>query len=195
MENDHHPEINLRFVQRTEIRVIALRAGLPYNCSTQMIRNFVSRYLSHAMGALPTPFARLIFLTSTRDHYTGQYFHDGWASESSAQEVSVALGTMHRQVFETVTSLPLLDLCREIRGHFDSLGEAESQTASFWIEAEPYREMVPSGYPELARKLFISQVRLALEVLVQAPNWEQLAELAASPRLPLGPGHPPHWLN
>ena len=195
MENDHCPEINLRFVQRTETRHIALRARLSYNRSTQMIRNVISRYLLHAMGSLPTPFARLIFLTSTRDHYTGQYFHDGWASESSAEEVSVALGKMHRQVFEAVTSLPLLDLCREIRGHFDSLGEVESRTASFWMETEPYREMVPSGYPELARKLFISQVRLALEVLVQAPNWEQLAELAASPRPPLGPGHQPHWLN
>jgi hypothetical protein len=161
-----------------------------------MIRNnVVSRYLLNAMGSLRTPFARLIFLTSTRDHYTGQYLHDGWASESSAEEVNAVLRKMHRQVFEAVTTLPLLDLCREIRVHFDSLGEAESPTASFWIETEPYREMVPSGYPELARKLFISQVRLALEVLVQAPNWEQLGESVASPRPPLGPGHPPHWLN
>ena len=177
-------------------RRVALRSRLSYNRCTQMVRNdVVSRYLLHTMSVLPTPFARLIFLTSTRDHYTGQYFHDGWASESSAEEVSVALGRMHRQVFEAVTSLPLLDLCREIRGHFDSLGEAESRTANFWMETEPYREMVPSGYPDLARKLFISQVRLALEVLVQDPNWEQLAELAASPRPPLGPGHQPHWLN
>jgi hypothetical protein len=177
------------------MRDIALRAGLTYNRSSQMTRNLVSRYLLHAMSSLPTPFARLIFLASMRDHYTGQYFHDGWASESSAEEVSLALGKMHRQVFEAVTSLPLLDLCREIRGHFDSLGEMESRTASFWMETEPYREMVPSGYPELVRKLFISQVRLALDVLVQAPDWEQLAELAASPHPPPGPGHPPHWLN
>lgn len=157
--------------------------------------NVVSRYLVHAMSVLRTPFARLIFLASTRDHYTGQYFHEGWACESSAEKVNLELGKMHRQVFEAVASLSLVDLCKEIRGHFDSLGEIESRTASFWIETEPYREMVPSGYPELARKLFISQVRLALEILVQAPNWEQLAESAASPHPPLAPGRPLHWLN
>ena len=148
-----------------------------------------------AMSELSTPFARLVFLASTRDHYTGQYFHDGWASESSPDEVNSALRQMHRQMFEMVTNLPLLDLCREIREHFNSLGEAESRTASFWIETEPYREMVPSGYSELARKLFISQLQLALKVLVQAPNWEQLEESAASRHPPLGPGRPPHWLN
>src|SRR5579862_4534516 len=117
----------------------------------QMIRNdTVSRYLMHAMSVLPSAFARLIFLTSMRDHYTGQYFHDGWAGESSPEEVNATLGQMHRQVFETVTSLPLLDLCREIRGHFESLGETELRTANFWIETEPYREMVPSGCPGLA---------------------------------------------
>jgi hypothetical protein len=161
-----------------------------------MIRNdAVSRYLLHAMSVLPTPFSRLIFLTSMRDHYTGQYFHDGWASESSPEEVNTALTKMHRQVFELVASLPLLDLCKEIRGHFDSLGETELRTASFWIETEPYREMIPSGYPDLARKLFISQVKLALEVLVQAPSWNLLEEPVASPHPQLDPGYPPHWLN
>ena len=67
----------------------------------------VSRYLLHAMGVLPTSFARLVFLTSMRDHYTGQYLHEGWASASSSEEVNTALGQMHRHVFEIVATLPL----------------------------------------------------------------------------------------
>jgi len=155
----------------------------------------VSRYLQHAMSVLPTPFARLVFLTSMRDHYTGHYLHDGWASASSSEEVNAALGQMHRQVFEAVATLTLLDLCKEIRKHFDSLGETELPAANFWLETEPYYEMIPAGYPQLARKLFISQVRLALEVLVRAPKWNCL-EASASwpPQLP-GPERPPHWLN
>ncbi len=131
----------------------------------------VSRYLLHAMGVLPTSFARLVFLASMRDHYTGLYLHEGWASASSSEEVDAALGQMHRHVFEIVATLPLLELCREIRRHFESLGEAELRTANFWLETEPYYEMIPAGYPQLARKLFISQVRLALEILVKAPKW------------------------
>jgi hypothetical protein len=155
----------------------------------------VARYLLHAMSVLPTPFSRLVFLTSLRDQYTGQYVHQGWATISSAEEVSAALGKMHRQVFEIVAVLPLLDLCQEVRKHFDSLGEAELQTASFWLETEPYYEMIPAGYPPLARKLFISQIRLALEVLVKAPKWRYLeASTASPPQLP-DPAHPLHWLN
>jgi hypothetical protein len=155
----------------------------------------VSRYLLHAMSALPTPFARLIFLTSMRDHYTGHYTHEGWATVSSSEEVSAALGQMHRHVFEIVATLPLLELCREIRRHFESLGEAEFPTARFWLETEPFHEMVPAGYPQLARKLFISQIRLALEILVRSPKWSCLEETTSSrPQLP-GPERPPHWLN
>jgi hypothetical protein len=155
----------------------------------------LSRYLLQAMGALPTPFARLIFLTSLRDQYTGQYQHEGWAEASSPDEVSSSLGKMHREVFEAVAMLPLLDLCQEVRKHFQSLGEEELRTAKFWLETEPYYEMIPAGYPPLARKLFISQVRLALEILVSAPSWERLAAPVSLPPQPLVQGHPPRWLN
>ena len=155
----------------------------------------VSRYLLHAMSVLPTPFARLVFLTSMRDHYTGQYLHEGWASASSSEEVNAALGRMHRQVFEVVTTLSLLEVCKEIRKHFDSLGESELQTANFWLETEPYYEMIPAGYPPLARKLFISHVRLALEILVKAPKWDCLETSVSLPLQLPDPARPLHWLN
>jgi len=160
-----------------------------------LLEDPVSRYLQNAMSMLPTPFARLVFLTSMRDHYTGHYLHEGWASASSSEEVNAALGQMHRQVFEVVATLSLLDLCREIRKHFHSLGEAELRAANFWLETEPYYEMIPAGYAQLARKLFISQVRLALEVLVRAPTWQCLEASASWPLQPPDPARPPHWLN
>ena len=160
-----------------------------------LIGDPVSRYLQHAMSMLPAPFARLVFLTSMRDHYTGHYLHEGWASVSTSEEVNAALTQMHRQVFEAVATLSLLDLCREIREHFHSLGETELRAANFWLETEPYYEMIPARYPQLARKLFISQVRLALEVLVRAPKWDCLEASAAWPPQPPGPARPPHWLN
>jgi hypothetical protein len=157
----------------------------------------VSRYLMDAMIALPTPFARLVFLASMRDHYTGKYLHEGWVSVSSPEAVSSALGQMHRQVFELVAIQPLLDLCKEIRKHFESLGEPELGTANFWLETQPYYEMIPAGYPQLAHKLFISQVRLALEILVRAPKWDHLEKetSAASLPPPPDPARPLRWLN
>ena len=160
-----------------------------------LIGDPVSRYLQHAMSMLPAPFARLVFLTSMRDHYTGHYLHEGWASVSSPEDVNTALREMHRRMFECVATLSLLDLCVELRNHFQSLGEPELRAANLWLETEPYYEMIPEGYPPLARKLFISQVRLSLEVLVRAPKWDSLAAPASWPPPPPGPEPRPHWLN
>jgi hypothetical protein len=157
----------------------------------------VSRYLTDAMSALPTPFARLVYLASMKDHYTAKYLHDGWISVSSPEEVNAVLRQVHRQVFEFVAMQPLLDLCKEVRKHFESLGETEVQTARLWLETEPYYLMIPVGYPPVARKFFISQFRLALEILIHAPKWDRLeteTSVASLPPPP-DPGHPLHWLN
>ena len=155
----------------------------------------ISRHLLEAMSALRTPFVRLVFLATMRDRYTGHYMHEGWAAVSSPEAVSSAMKLMHREVFEAVAVLPLLDLCKEIRLHFDSLSETEAQTASFWLETEPYYDMIPAGYPLLARKLFISQIRVALEILVRSPKWTLLETSISSPPLPLDLTHPPHSPN
>ena len=157
--------------------------------------NAISRYLQNALNSLPSPFAKLVFLASLRDPYTGRYFHEGWASVSSAADVNAALRETHRTVFDSVVDLSLISLTRELRSHFQCLGETELRAANLWLQTEPYHEMIPEGCNLLSRKFFISQLRLALEVLAQAPNWAYLEEPAASPCPPPGPIPQPHWLN
>ncbi len=155
----------------------------------------ISRYLQNVLEALPSAFAQLVFLSSLRDPYTGRYLHEGWASISTPEEVNRALRETHRSVFEAVVSLSLMDLSRELRKHFSSLGQVEIRVANLWLETEPYYEMIPEGCSLLARRFFISQFRSALEVLIQAPGWTYLEEPASSP-LPLpDPGPRPRWLN
>jgi hypothetical protein len=157
--------------------------------------NAISRYLQNALGSLPSPFAQLVFLASLRDPYTGHYFHEGWASVSSTGDVNRTLRETHRTVFDSVISLSLVTLTRELRTHFESLGEAELRAAKLWLQTEPFHDMIPEGCSQLSRKFFISQLRLALEVLTQAPNWAYLEAPASSPCPPLDPLPQPHWLN
>ena len=161
-----------------------------------MIReNVISRYLDNALGSLPSPFARLVFLASLRDPYTGHYFHEGWASVSSVGDVNTTLRETHRTVFDSVNGLSLITMTRELRRHFQCLGETESRTAALWLQTEPYREMIPEGCPLLSRKFFISQVRVALEILLRAPSWKYLAEPIALPFQQLDPPPQPRWPN
>lgn len=155
----------------------------------------LSRYVRRALDSLPSPFAQLVFLASLRDPYTGHYLHEGWASISSPAEVNRALRMTHQSIFESVVDLPLLALCKELRRHFASLGETEQRAAKLWLETEPYYELIPEKCPLIPRKFFISQLRLALEVLVRAPDWSCLGEPAASQPPPPAPEPQPQWLN
>ncbi len=75
----------------------------------------------------------------------------------------------------------LPDLCGDLRRHFRALGEEERRVAKLWLETEPYYEMIPEGCPQLSRRFFISQVRVALEILLQSPDWKFLAEPVSLP--------------
>ena len=175
---------------------IAKSARLVLESSTVMMQEKpISRYLQNVLDALPSAFAQLVFLSSLRDPYTGRYLHEGWSSVSTPEEVNMALRDTHRSVFEAVVSLSLMDLSRELRRHFNSLGQVEVRVANLWLETEPYYEMIPEGCSVLARRFFISQFRSALEVLIQAPGWTYLEEPASSPLPQPDLGPRPRWLN
>lgn len=156
----------------------------------------LASYLSHALASLPGPFAKLVFLTSLRDPYTGHYIHEGWASCASSDEVHAMLREAHRIAFESALELSLIATARELRKHFQALGEPdESRVAGLWLELEPYREMIPEGCPAISRKFFTSQLRFGLEVLTRAPHWSHLQEPVSSPLQPLGPQSPHQLAN
>lgn len=122
---------------------------------------------------LPTAFAKLAFLSTVRDPYTGKYLHEGWTLIESSEEIHNLLRDTHREVFEFVCSMPMARLCGELRGYLRSFSAPWQDTVRLWNELESYREMIPQGVCNEEREFFISQMRVALEVLGQAPDWAQ----------------------
>lgn len=155
----------------------------------------LERYIARALGSVETVFEQLIFLGSLRDAYTGRYLHDGWQQAASAEDVHQALLRTHQASFEAALRVPLLDLSKQVRLHFKSAGQSERETSLLWLEAEPFRDLVPQGCSPVLRELFISQVRTALEVLCRLPEWSELAGPAASLRLQPGQSPLPQWTN
>lgn len=129
----------------------------------------IEEFLDNSLAALTTPLLQLVFLSSLRDSYTGHYVHEGWYGLASPSEVSTLLRNVHRQKFRQVATLPLLDLAGQLREHFESLGKPGIQTAKLWLELEPFRDMIPEASLQIERSLFISQMRLSLELLLSAP--------------------------
>ena len=155
----------------------------------------LDRYLNRALDSLDGPFAQLAFLASLRDPYTGRYLHEGWSAVLPQELVHDALRETHRRVFQSAADMSLADLGNELRKHFLLLGEEEQRVAKLWLETEPYYELVPEGCPQLPRKFFITQIRVALEVLVRFPRWEFLREPVASPLPRFDPQPQPRWPN
>jgi hypothetical protein len=140
----------------------------------------IEEFLDNSLAALTTPLLQLVFLSSLRDSYTGHYVHEGWYGVASPSEVSALLRDVHQQKFHRVATLPLLDLASQLREHFESLREPEFQTAKLWLELEPFRDMIPEASGQIERSLFISQMRLSLELLLSDPYLVQ-SPLTSSP--------------
>ncbi len=153
------------------------------------------RYVARALNSAGNLFARLVFVGSLRDAYTGRYLHEGWSGIASGEQVHATLREVHCAAFAAVLRLPLLEVSRELRCHFQSLNQPESETAQLWLDVEPFRDLIPQGCLPERRELFISQVRIALEVLRRAPDWSELSEPIASPPPPPDQSLLLQWLN
>lgn len=139
----------------------------------------LARHIRRTLDSLPSQVAKLVYLASLRDSYTGRYLHDGWASLGSMQELDQSLRKSHSEVFDSVLALPVDGLCRQLHEHFTSLGGVVAETASRWRAMEPYREMLPDACSLIERELFLSQMRIALGILSVSPDLSVLAGPAA----------------
>jgi hypothetical protein len=157
---------------------------------------YLKHYIAQAVHSAETPFAALVFLGSLRDAYSGLYIHEGWGQMASAEEIHSVLRETHQLVFNSVLGLSLIDLTRQLRAHFQSLKQPERETSVWWLEIEPFRDLIPQGCSVVSRDLFVSKIKTSLGVLCHAPGWSDLAVAqGASPQRQLDRSPLLHWLN
>ena len=155
----------------------------------------IKHYLAQAVHSSETPLSALIFLGSLRDAYSGRYLHEGWGAMASPEEIHRVLRETHQSIFHSVLRLSLTELSKQLRMHFRTVGQPERETCGWWLEVEPFRDLIPQGCSETLRELFVSKVRTALQVLCHAADWSELAAPAALPERPLDRSHLLQWLN
>ncbi len=117
------------------------------------------------LSDLPGEMARLVYLASTRDYNTGQYFHDGLAAEFSGLLASQALARCHQETFSRLALASLPELVSHLSTYVASTRAQEEDVFRFWAKVEPYRVTVPADTDSLTVKLFVSNVKIALAIL------------------------------
>jgi hypothetical protein len=114
---------------------------------------------------VPSAVGQLIYLASTRDYNTGEYYHAGLFFRHQPGAGAKALAICHDRVFRQVLLLPLQQLSREIADYLNSTSEP-AKTTEAWRTLKAYQLLIPVPCDQVSAGLFCSNVHLALSIMV-----------------------------
>lgn len=120
---------------------------------------------ARTLAEIPGDFARLIYLSSTRDYNDGRYHHAGLARKFSDHIAALALASCHRDVFHRLLLLPVGQLVGQIEAYLQSTHLPVTHVVQAWARLRPYRVAVPLGCSALASRFFEANVMAALAIL------------------------------
>ncbi len=132
----------------------------------QQNSRIIQDFTATTLASIPSEFARLLYVSSLRDLSSGRYDHAGLAAMYPPEAVQQAMGTCHAELFLRILESPLEEQERDLRfclSHMES--DSLQKTVRRWAQMEVYRVLVPDRVPEYLRELFLSNVRLLLELL------------------------------
>lgn len=140
------------------------------------IEDLHTRTLAH----IPSNFAKLVYLASTRDYNTGQYAHDGLAYKFGEPLAEMALETCHEEIFEKLISVDLESFVNELASYLGNTKEDPRTVIDSWKAFSPYQLLAPRASQGSIKEFFISNVRISLAVLEADPSLYARPETAAS---------------
>jgi hypothetical protein len=136
--------------------------------------------LRRTLSGMQCDLARLIYLASTRDYNSGRYHHEGLSVRYSPEKARDALQATHRDIFCRLVALRLEELVNEVESYVRLSHEAPTEFIRAWQELEPYRVAVPMETDSTMVQLFLSNIRIALEVLKFRQGQSQVCQPASS---------------
>jgi hypothetical protein len=119
----------------------------------------------NTLAQIPTLFGRLWYLASLRDHNTGTYQHFGLAQRFSETEANLVLRQSHLKVFEQWLCYSLEQQKNEVDEYLQGQDGDPKLIITNWLKLALYRNCIPVGTREVERKLFMSDLKIVLELL------------------------------
>src|SRR5713226_2157812 len=117
------------------------------------------------LSRLPGDFSRLVYLASSRDCNTGQYFHDGLTFHFSHSVAAKAMALCYREIFDRLVYASLAELIEELWNYISSTDERPEEFLKSWKHLGSYRVTIPSECDDLEAEVLLSNVKMALAIL------------------------------
>jgi hypothetical protein len=133
----------------------------------QQNRRVIQDLTTTTLAAIPTLFARLLYLASLRDLSSGRYSHAGLSAVYSEEAVQQALAQCHEEVFERILESPLEIQREELQTCLGAMEGGMQSAVTQWRKLEAYRLLLTVDSPDYLKELFCSNIRLLLEILEQ----------------------------
>lgn len=142
----------------------------------QQTRRVIEDFTTRTLAAIPSDYARLLYVSSLRDLASGCYRHEGLAVVYPEGAVQQALAHCHEELFTKILETPLEGQEWDLRTCLKALEGDFWGMVTRWQELEVYRVLLPSGVPAYLRDLFCSNLRALLGILAEErATWQQAA--------------------
>src|SRR6266852_5726670 len=117
----------------------SMQGSLRYSEVEAACQDLNLRTLDHIDG----DFARLVYLASTRDYNTGEYYHDGLAWQFGEKIAQDALASCHWIVFRRLVLCSVSELVGQLETYALAIHLSCSEFVHTWSCLQPYRIVIP----------------------------------------------------
>jgi hypothetical protein len=135
--------------------------GANERSAERAMRDLENRTLAHLNGDL----SKVVYLSATRDYNTGEYRHQGLEQRFGSAAAQFALARCHQAAFQNLLECGLGSLVGQLADYIDSTGAGKEQVLESWRQLEAYRVLIPGTCDSLSGDFFISNIKIALEIL------------------------------
>jgi hypothetical protein len=142
----------------------------------QQNRRVIEDFTTQTLAAIPSDYARLLYISSLRDLASGRYCHEGLAAIYSQEAVQQALTHCHKELFAKILETPLEQQEWDLRACLGTVQGDFWGIVARWQELELYRVLLPTGVPGYLQDLFCSNLRALLGLLAEEhATWQPAA--------------------
>ena len=127
-------------------------------------RSATSNLWRNTLSRISSLYGRLAYLSSLRNPNSGQYEHHGLALVFGQDEARKALRRAHRQVFAEWLSCSLKQQKEDLDLYISGLSDDTQTVVENWATVGPNRKLVPATAKSAERQLYMSDMKVLIEL-------------------------------